>query len=106
VTLRGRTYSLNGNQAAAIRMLHEAYENGTPELGQYTILEQLELRATRLRSVSPRGWLGGTDRRREDEGQRPAQSLSAVGILSGTSKMVTYVPLGPPTLPLPRLRSL
>jgi 7-cyano-7-deazaguanine synthase in queuosine biosynthesis len=58
VTLRGRTYSLNGTQAAAVRMLHEAYLNGTPELGQHTILERLGVLSTRLRSVFHRldGW--------------------------------------------------
>jgi hypothetical protein len=56
--LRGRIYSLTGNQAAAVRLLHEAHKNGTPELGQETILERIGVNSERLRSVFHRldGW--------------------------------------------------
>src|SRR5262245_12844380 len=41
VSLDSRPYSLTSKQAQVIQMLHEAYEQGTPEIGQHSILEAL-----------------------------------------------------------------
>jgi hypothetical protein len=51
VTLRGENYSLTGTQAAVIKILHEAYENGTAELSGHYILEQLGTPNSRLRDT-------------------------------------------------------
>ncbi len=41
VRLNGITYTLTGRQAQIIEILHEAHQNGTPEVGSASILEKL-----------------------------------------------------------------
>jgi hypothetical protein len=49
----GTDYSLTATQAACVKVLWQAWENGTPELAQATILEDrdVESESTRLRDV-------------------------------------------------------
>jgi hypothetical protein len=42
VAVRGKTYGLTSRQAQMIQILHEAYENETPDVGIDNILESLE----------------------------------------------------------------
>ena len=59
VALNGRSYKLTSKQAQVIELLYKAYENGTPELGQAYILEQLGERGNRLRDTfkrNPEAW--------------------------------------------------
>jgi hypothetical protein len=51
VTLRGATHSLTGRQAQVIQILHGAYENGTPDVGNASILEELGTPSDRLRDT-------------------------------------------------------
>lgn len=51
VSLGGQAYSLTERQAQVIQILHEAYKNGTPEVGSVSILEKLETRNSRLRDT-------------------------------------------------------
>jgi len=50
IRLDGTEYFLTSKQARVIEMLHEAHEQGTPEVGQHSILETLES-GKRLRDV-------------------------------------------------------
>ena len=47
----GETYSFTPQQAACIKILWEAYENKTPEIGQGTLLEKLDTTIKRLKDV-------------------------------------------------------
>jgi hypothetical protein len=51
VSWDGRTYRLTAMQAAVVRMLWEAWEAGTPDVGQHTLLEAADSCADRLRDV-------------------------------------------------------
>lgn len=51
VSSGGQTHSLTGRQAQVIQILHEAYKNGTPDVGSALILEKLETRNSRLRDT-------------------------------------------------------
>jgi hypothetical protein len=51
VSWDGRTYSLTGMQAAVVRALWEAWQAGTPDVGQHTLLEAADSCADRLRDV-------------------------------------------------------
>jgi len=50
-TFRGKSYSFTSRQAQVVEMLHEAYLNGTPELGKDHILEKLGSPNSRLRDT-------------------------------------------------------
>jgi hypothetical protein len=45
VSWRGEQFSFSANQAAVIRELHEAWTNGTPELGHETLLQAVDKEA-------------------------------------------------------------
>ena len=47
VIVRGETYTLTSQQAQMIQILHEAHENGTPDISIAHILEKLEKRSSR-----------------------------------------------------------
>ena len=47
----GQTYSFTANQAACVRLLWEAWENGTPELSGAKILEEADIDQDRLSAV-------------------------------------------------------
>jgi hypothetical protein len=51
VTLHGKKFSLTSPQAQVIERLYEAYQNGTPDVGQDALLVELELQSTRLRDI-------------------------------------------------------
>ena len=55
VRWRDRVISLSPTQAAVIRNLHIALDNGTPELGQAEILEAAASDSKRLRDLFRRG---------------------------------------------------
>lgn len=59
VCLNGQPFTLTPSQAQVIRLLFEAHEKKTPELGQSYILEQIESTSRRLRDLfksSPKAW--------------------------------------------------
>jgi hypothetical protein len=59
VTLRGQQFSLTPSQAQVVERLFEAYQNGTPEIGQHTLIVGLELQSRRLRDIfksRPEAW--------------------------------------------------
>lgn len=47
----GVDYSFTGNQAAVIEVLWEAWENGTPEVGNAKLIEAADSESKRLRGV-------------------------------------------------------
>jgi len=47
----GQEYSFTANQAACVRLLWEAWENGTPELSGAKILEEADIDQDRLSAV-------------------------------------------------------
>jgi hypothetical protein len=49
VSLRGKKFTLTPAQSQVIKILHEAWTRGTPELRQAYLLEQLETPSKRLR---------------------------------------------------------
>jgi hypothetical protein len=51
VILCGKQFSLTPQQAQVVEILHEAYENGTPEVGQAYLLEQVATPSSRLRDT-------------------------------------------------------
>ena len=51
VVFHGETIPLSPMQAAAVRILNEAFERGTPEVGADYVLERIESRSLRLRDV-------------------------------------------------------
>lgn len=51
VRIRGSLFTLTGSQGAVIRELHEAWENGTPDLTESFLLERLETGSKRLRDT-------------------------------------------------------
>ena len=51
VNLRGRQYFLRPLRAQVVEILHENYLQGTPDVGQHTLLELVESKAKRLRRV-------------------------------------------------------
>jgi len=85
VTLNGKLYTLTSKQAQVIEMLYEAYEHGTPELGQAYILEQLGERSTRLRDTfkrNPDAW----------------RALVVSGARRGSFRLNLGNPAGPPQI--------
>ena len=59
VTLRGETHLLTAQQAHVIQILHEAYKNGTPEVGTASVLEKVDTTNSRLRDTfksNPPAW--------------------------------------------------
>ncbi len=59
VTLNGETYHLTSRGAQATQILHDAREQGTPELGTHYILEQLGTKNSRLRDTFKRSHAWG-----------------------------------------------
>ena len=51
----GVAYSLTATQAAVVRVLWEAHEQGTPEVGQSWLLAEVESGAARLRDLFREG---------------------------------------------------
>ena len=51
VSLRGEPFSLTARQAQVVERLYSAHQNGTPEVGQDTLIVSLELQSHRLRDV-------------------------------------------------------
>lgn len=47
----GQDYSFSGPQAAAVRLLWQAWEDGAPDVGQETLLEAAGTNGSRLRDV-------------------------------------------------------
>ena len=57
---KGRQYTLTSRQAKVVEKLYQAYLNGTPEISQATILEDLGTPSSRLRDAFKRSGLWGT----------------------------------------------
>ncbi len=51
VIFHGILYSLTSYQSRIIKVLHEAYQNDTPELGQQAVLTEIESKCNRVRDV-------------------------------------------------------
>ncbi len=60
VVFGGQQHTLTSQQAHVVKMLHQAYSSGTPDLGKDYILEELETPASRLRDTFKSSRLWGT----------------------------------------------
>jgi hypothetical protein len=60
VTVRGENYTLTPRQAQMVQILHEARENGIPELSVALILEKLDTPNSRWQDT----WRGSPDARK------------------------------------------
>ena len=54
----GTTYALTGSQAQVVKLLWQAWENGTPDVSGAALLEAADASSERLRDLFPRhaGW--------------------------------------------------
>jgi hypothetical protein len=51
VSWYGQAYTFTHQQAAAVKLLWQAWENGTPDLGQAYLLEKIDSDGSRLRDI-------------------------------------------------------
>lgn len=49
IRFRGKQYKLTRNQSKIVKLLHDAYERGTPAVGKHMLLEAVEAETSRVR---------------------------------------------------------